>query len=117
MAAGKWSFTIEKGVDFERTLTYFIGENLDPFNFTGYTGLMQIRSGPGGTIYATLSTANGKLQLGGAAGTVLLLMDSVETAAFSFSGRAYHDILIDNGSDSFRLVEGRVALSPPISVP
>ena len=116
MAAGKWSFTIEKGVDFERTLTYLIGEALDPFNFTGYTGKMEIRSAPGGTLYTTLSTANSRLQLGGAAGTVLLLLDSSITTALNWSGRAYHDILIDNGSDSFRLVEGRVALSPPITV-
>lgn len=117
MAAGRYDITIEQGVDFERTLTYLVGEDAVPFDFTGYTGLLQVRNRPGGTVYLTMSTANGKLQLGGVLGTVLLLLDETETSALSWTGRAYYDILIDNGSDSFRLLEGRVALSPPVSIP
>lgn len=117
MAAGRWDFVIEKNVDFERTLTYLVGQTLTPFDFSGYTGTLQVRSSPGGTLYLTMSSGNGKLQLGGALGTVLLLLDSSETATLNWSGRAYYDILVDNGTDSFRLIEGRVALSPPITVP
>ena len=117
MAAGRLDVTIEKGVDFEKTLTYLVGSTPSPFNFTGYTGLLQVRSQPGGTLYLTMSSANSKLQLGGALGTVLLLLDSTETATLNWAGRAYYDILIDNGTDSFRLLEGRVSLSPAVSVP
>lgn len=118
MAAGRYDFTIEKGVDFERTLTYLIGTTapLSPFDFSGYIAALQVRNAPGGTLYLDMNTSNGRLQLGGALGTVLLLLDASVTNTLSWEGRAYYDLVLDNGVDQFRLVEGRVSLSPQITV-
>jgi len=111
---GRHSFFVDPGADLDKTFTYYKSGSL--FNFTGYTALMQIRDAPGGTILATLSTANGRISLGGAAGTCRLIVDSTITDTWDWSGRAYYDIFLD-GATEFYLVEGRVSLRAVVSEP
>ena len=110
MPAGKWSFTIEQGVDFDRTITYYV--NKQPFDLSGYATTMQIRSAPSGTVYSTLSTANGRVTLGAATGTLRFRLTSAETLALNWAGRAYHDVVIDPGGSPSQILEGRVTLDP-----
>jgi len=111
---GRHSFSVDPGADLDKTFTYYKGGVL--FNFTGYTALMEIRSAPGGTVYATLSTANGRIVLGGVAGTLRLIVDSTITDTWTWGGRAYYDIFLD-GATEFYLVEGRITLRPVVSNP
>ncbi len=113
MSAGRYSFNFENGADFDVTL---VDERVA--TYTGFTGLMEVRSKAGGTLYITLSTANGRMVTGnnGTYGTVVLHIDAADTALLSWTGRAYYDILLtDVGTERF--LEGRVTLSPAISVP
>ena len=111
--AGRYSFSIEKNADFQRTITYLVAGL--PYDFTSHTGNMEIRSAPGGTLYTTFSTANGRMALGGVNGTVTLTMNAATTNTLNWSGRAFYDIIITGPSVKFRLLEGRVALNFPVT--
>lgn len=125
MTAGRWSFEIEKGADFHKTLTYL--RNGDPVDLTGYTGVMQIKRNPGAeTFYTEFNSdggSDGLITFGGVLGTIELFMDDAITADLEWDddiwqGRAYHDLLITSPTDDvIRLVEGRVKLSEPVTEP
>jgi hypothetical protein len=70
---------VDQGSDWSATLT--IMQNGTPLDLTGYSAHMQIRSQPGGTVYADLSNASGGITLGGTAGTVYLRLTNAQTAA------------------------------------
>ena len=59
---------IEQGATFRRTFTWLTGTPSAPVNLTGYSARMQIRkTTASSTAYATLTSANGGIVLGGAA--------------------------------------------------
>jgi hypothetical protein len=122
MAAGQWSFTIEKGADFDKVITWLQGSPLSPVNLTGASALMQVRTFPlSGALLLELESptgADGNIVLGGVAGTLSLHIDDSVTGPLSWGGRAYYDLLVTLADLSvIRLLEGRVGLSPPVTVP
>jgi hypothetical protein len=121
MAAGRYSFEIEKGADFQRTITWLAGESMTPVNTSGYTGLLQVRKSPSSPdILLELSStpgSDGSIDFGGADGTITLEIDSTVTSALSWSGRAYYDLLVWKDAVETRLLEGRVGLSPAVTRP
>src|SRR5689334_3637555 len=94
MAAGNLPLVIERGVTWSQTWTLLDAAG-NPIILTNYTGKMQIRTGQlgygqgvdqgtSGTLILELSTTagggNGKLVLGGAAGTVVPTLSATDTA-------------------------------------
>lgn len=104
------------GTEFTKTLTWYTDKteyDADPStatkkNLTGWTGTMVIRRKVGTTAaLATLSTAGTGMTLGGAAGTIALLMDDSVTALIE-PGKAVFDIILTDASSNAQppLLEG-----------
>lgn len=109
MAAATKNFTIEQKATFRKVLTY--RDRLKkPINLTGFGARMQIRDAAGALI-SDLSTANGKIVIGGSAGTIALTIPHTETALMTF-GTALYDLklIAPDGSES-RLLQGKILLS------
>ncbi len=109
--AGKLNIVIEQGTTFNPIMTY-TDENDNPIDLTGFTARMQIRLKRTSTdVIHELTTENGGITLGGAAGTIALLITDVDTAAFSFKPSIYDLELISSGGIVTRLLQGSVTLS------
>lgn len=114
MSAGTWNILIEQGATFDTTLTWK-DEAGTPVNLTGYTARMQIRPEVGSsTVTLDLTTANGRIALGGAAGTIRLTIDAATTAALLPSVQV-HDLELVVGSTVTRLLRGSVTIDPEVT--
>ena len=113
--AGKLNIVIEQGTTFNPVLTYTDNSSpAVPIDLSGYTARMQIRlkqTDPTFIVGGELTTANGGITLGGAAGTIALLITDTVTTAFTFANAVYDLELIDAGSLVTRLLTGTVTLS------
>jgi len=81
MAALRHDLFCEQGATFGFVYTYKDGAGA-AIDLTGFTARMAIRRGFSGAIEQSLTTENGMIALGGAAGTVTLSLASSVTAAF-----------------------------------
>ena len=107
MSAGYHHFIIEQGATFGQTLT--LKDSSDALvNLTGYTSAeMDLRDNPeSSTTTLTLTTANGRIALGGSAGTITLTISASDTASMSV-GDGHYDLEIVNAAGAiFRIMEG-----------
>ena len=116
MLAGTYNITCEQGSTFSRIITVEYPDPNDassmlPFNFTGYTGRMQIRrtiESP--DVMIELTTANNGIQYTNAAsGELTVRMTAVQTAALVTSG--VYDLEIINGAGEVsKLLKGAFTL-------
>lgn len=114
MIAGVYNFTIEQGATFERTITVRDSDD-ELFDFSGYTARMHIRPEvDSATILATLTTANGGIVLGGAAGTVAINITATATAGIQVDG-VYDLEIISADNKVYRLLKGIVRLDPEVT--
>jgi len=112
---GRYDMTIYQGASFDTTLTWKVGDPATPVNLTGYTARLQVRSSTdAATTALELTTANGGIVLGGAAGTIALAVSATATAALS-PGYYVYDLELVNGATVTRLVEGRVTVSAEVT--
>lgn len=117
--AGKVNLDVDQGATFSKRLTWKTGASVGaaaPVNLTGYTARMQIRqSVDASAVMLELTTANGGITLGGAAGTIDLLATAAQTAALR-AGRAHYDLeLVSAGGVVKRLTYGTVTISPEVT--
>lgn len=70
MKSGEWRITLDQGGDWNPTLTATDTATGTPVDFTGYTAVMEICERYGEAPKAKLTTENGGITLGGAAGTI-----------------------------------------------
>lgn len=113
--AGKLNIVIEQGATFNPVFTYR-DDQAALINLTGYTARMQIklkRTSP--STIEDMTTVNGKITLGGAAGTITLLLTDTETAAYTFTSAVYDLELIDASAVVTRLLQGSVVLSTEVT--
>jgi hypothetical protein len=114
MQPGSLDFLMPKGSTFSRTLTWKISST--PVNLTNYTARMQARASvTSATVVLDLTTANGKITLGGTAGTITLTLSAADTAAVVQSSLAYDLELVSAGGVVTRLVEGQIVLTPEVT--
>lgn len=114
MTPGSLDFLMPKGSTFSRTLTWKISGS--PVNLTDYSARMQARTSHiSGTAVLTLTTENGKITLGGAAGTITLSLSAADTAAITQQSLAYDLELVSVGGEVTRLVEGQIVLTPEVT--
>lgn len=116
MTAGQYDITIEQGATFERTLTWN-DQNGSPINLTGYTARMHVRRThyDNGTPLLTLTTENGGITLGGAAGTIALTVSATATSAVTAASGVYDLELVSAGGRVTRLLEGSVDFTPEVT--
>ena len=108
MLAGVYNLTIDQGATFGRTITVRDADNA-LYDFTNHTARIQIRSEiDSADVMIELTTENGRITLGGAAGTILLSIAAADTANLSTDG--VYDLEIINGSTGRvdRLLRGAV---------
>lgn len=110
MAATTYDLLIEQGATFSQVITY--KESGVAVNLTGYTARMQVRSTlESAEALIELTTANGRIALGGAAGTITLTISATDTAALT-AGRGVYDLELVSGSGIVtRLLQGVATIS------
>lgn len=111
MAAAVYNLNIEQGATYTRVLTWKDSSG-NPINLTGYTARMQFRRNASSSeILYDANTTNGKIVLGGTAGTITFTISATDSAAFAF-GCAVYDLEIESaGGQVTRLLEGGVEVS------
>ena len=105
MLAGIYNFTCEQGSTFNRVITVFEPDGETPYDLTGYTARMQVRrETEEGTVLVELTTANGRIALGGAAGTITLSLTAATTAGITDDG--VYDLEIVSGANVHKVLKG-----------
>ena len=108
---------IKKGATFSKRLTLSLQASdgtLTPINLTGLTARMQVRKRSGSTVMIELTTANERIGLGGAAGTIDLTISATDTAALA-AGIAAYDLELVDGAVVARVLQGAVDITPEIT--
>lgn len=114
MAAGIWNITIEQGATFDKLIT-ITEPSGDVMNLTGFAGRMHIRRDvETATTMLELTDANGRIELGGALGTVRLLIAASDTAALT--GDGVYDLELESpGGTVTRLLKGKARLDKEVT--
>jgi hypothetical protein len=87
-----------------------------PVDLTGCTARMQIRSKiDSADILVSLTTENGGISLGGALGTVTIVMTATATAALTWKSGVYDLEIVFGSGDVRRLLAGSVSVSPEVT--
>ena len=109
MSAGTKNFTIEQNSTWDKLLTW--KDSLGALvNLTGKRARMQIRDAKG-VLIVDLSTENGKIVLGGAAGTIRLILDVADTKKMSNVPMFYDLKIIEPSGAEHRKLKGKINLS------
>lgn len=115
MPAATYDLFVEQGATFIKTITWKDSAG-DEVNLTGYTARMQFRSSVNSsTILASATTEDGRIVLGGAAGTIAITFDADDTAAFNFVSAVYDLELESAAGFVTRLLEGGVEVSKEVT--
>lgn len=115
MAAANYDILIEQGATFRLQILYKDSNGV-AVNLTGYTARMQVRqkySSPDALL--TLTTENGGIALGGAAGTVTVTAAASLTDDITATCGVYDLELQSGGGIVTRLVEGNVNITPEVT--
>jgi hypothetical protein len=104
----RYDTIINQGADWTRTLTWQTSDGA-AVNLTGYTARMQLRAY--GRDVVELTTENGRITLGGAAGTVTLNLPAAVTTTMAAVAYDY-DLEVVVGISVTRLLEGTATVSP-----
>lgn len=115
MTAATRDITIEQGATFTYPLIYKDSEGT-PVNLTGYTARMQVRRSKASDVAVlTLTTENGSITLGGAAGTINVVASAENTAAITIKVGVYDLELVSPSGNVKRLIEGEVTISQEVT--
>lgn len=116
MAASKFNIKVEQGATFSLPITWKAGEPAVPVNLTGCTARMQIRKKlEDPVVLLELTTANGRIALGGITGVITLALTATETAELTW-GAGVYDLEIVFGTNVVRrLLVGNVSVSKEIT--
>ncbi len=119
---GVYNIRTKQGMTFTRTFTWTDSTGV-LVNLTGYSAVMKVRKvnlatsispysvGPA---LLTMTDSNGKITLGGAAGTVLV---NGTAADMTFAvGLYYYDLILTSGANAYCLSEGYFDLRPEASI-
>lgn len=117
--AGELDITLEQGSEWIPVFQY-LDSNETPIDLTSYSAKMQIRKSINDpSVIIELSTVNGKIILGGIAGTISLKITAVESAGFTladFTDSTVYDIeLIDGGGIPKKFLRGNVIFKPEVT--
>jgi len=116
MSAGFYHFIIEQGATFKKILT-LKDSNSSAINLTGYSGAeMDLRlDQDASSEVLTLTTANGRITLGGAAGTLTLEISASDTAGLTIGDGVYDLELTDANGKIDRILEGTYSIRGGVS--
>lgn len=111
--SSKYNLVCDQATTFNFVFTINIDNT--PLDLNGYTGVMTVRPFVGATTTTVVaSTANGRMVLGGALGSVSITIDAATTGAISASRYAY-DLVLDSGSEITRYLEGKFIVTGAVT--
>ena len=111
--SAKYNLVCDQATTFN--FVFSINNNNTLLNLTGYTGVMTVRPFVGAsTTTVVASTANGRMTLGGIAGTVTVLIDATTTGAIG-SGRYVYDLVLTSGATVTRYLEGKFIVTGAVT--
>lgn len=110
MIAGVYKIVCDQGATFERLMT-IKDHSANPINLTGYTARMQVRPEiESSDVLVELTTENGRLVMGGVAGTIAMNLGPAVTATIDRDG--FYDLeIISNGGAVHRVLRGRFVVN------
>lgn len=114
--SGQYDFTIERNTTFTKTVVWKDSEGV-VVNLANYTAQLQVRQAPGATdTVLDLTTANGKLVITGAAGSVGITITAAETMGLT-ARRYFYDLRLYNTltQTAYRLLQGVITVSPEVT--
>lgn len=121
---GIYNMSICQGTTYIKTFTWFAGmccgkgtagAQPAPVDLTGYTASMQIRPYPGSSVL--YYDASEDFTLGGALGTILLVIPAADTDTFTWWSGVYDLILTDPYGIMTKLLSGTVTICPVVTIP
>lgn len=117
MPAARYDIVIEQHVDF--VLSMVRQSNGTPVDLTGYTAAMEVRRRPGQPVIVDLTTENGRIQLGGVAGTIALAITGADTGLLPATHRAVYDLLLQPPGpvSPIRILEGNCSIRAGVTEP
>jgi hypothetical protein len=112
--SAKYNLVCDQATTFN--FQFVIKNNNTPWDLTGYTATMTVRPFVGAsTTTVVASTANGRITLGGIAGTVSVVINAATTGAIGASRYAY-DLVLNSGSEVTRILEGKFIVTGAVTV-
>lgn len=115
MTAGCYDIEIEKGVNFNRIITWKDGTGM-LVNLTGFTARMQARDCVySDTILFELTSANGEIVIDETLSTISLIIDDVTTAAIPGEIGVYDLELIAPTGEVTRLLQGNLTFTAEVT--
>ncbi len=115
-AAATWNWTLDQGAHFSKTITWETGATFattTPVNLTGYTARLKVRRRPSSTPTLLELTHSSGITLGGAAGTIAIVLTAAQTALLPVDAELFYDLdLIDGSSRPHRIVRGSITCKP-----
>ncbi len=119
MAAHKVPLKIDQGATLDRTFTWKAGDTLAqavPVDLTGCVARAEVRpeiDSP--SVLLLMTTENGRIILGGPAGTIRLRVEAVDTALLSFESAVYDlEVEFPDGT-VVRRMAGTVSVSKEVT--
>jgi hypothetical protein len=115
MALGNsFDLTINQGETFNLTVTWTDSAG-SPINLTGYTARLQVRETYSSTATVVSLTSGAGITLGGAAGTIAIVIAASTTAALTAPFSGVYDLELVNSSVVTRLLQGVAVVTPEVS--
>lgn len=112
--AGGYDITIDQGATYSQVFTWKDSAG-DPVSLVGWTARMQVRRRtPSTGTLVDLTTENGGITLGGAAGTITVTIAATATDDLPVGVHVY-DLELVNGSTVERLVMGSFTVRGEVS--
>lgn len=113
MAVITYNLEVDQGATYSKKFVWKDSTGT-PYNLTTYSARMQIRRSVGASSFMVeLTTANGGIVLGGALGTIEIVIS--ETNSKLLTGDGVYDLELVNGPIVTRFAEGSVVLSKEVT--
>lgn len=113
--SGVYNISCDQGATFSRSITWTDSAR-NPYNITGYTARMHVRSNvTSNTTAITLTTENSRIALGGAAGTITLTIAATDTAALAPGLYVYDLELVSGAGVVSRIIEGNFKVKAEVT--
>lgn len=109
MAAANYNFTLEQGIPLSETV-YITNSDGSMRDLSGFTAKMQIRQYvEHSEVILELSTVNSKISVDLMLGSVSMIFSSEDTELLNYEEVSY-DLILYNGSNTFRALEGKLTV-------
>lgn len=102
---------VYQGATFDQTFTLTVSGS--PVNLTGYTAAMKVRATPAADAVLSLTNGSG-ITLGGAAGTVAVVITATQTTAIP-AGQYLYDLKLTSAGVVTRFIQGTFKVSAEIT--